>query len=78
MGPSRKYSANALVPKVARFLIRRHHWAPAMALAPFIILLLVLFAWPIAGVIGDSFGEDELFLATYKKAMSSAVYRQIF
>ncbi|MDE0811593.1 MAG: ABC transporter permease, partial [Alphaproteobacteria bacterium] len=75
MDPSSNDTSDVLTSKAAGFLIR---WAPMLALAPLIILLLVLFAWPIAGVIGNSFGEDDLSLAIYEKALSSAVYRQIF
>ena len=53
-------------------------WAPFLVMAPLIIMLLVLFVWPIAGIFSTSFGENEFTLASYAKALDSAVYRQTF
>ena len=53
-------------------------WAPLIALAPLIILLLLLFVWPIAGIFGTSFTEGETMFAPYAHALGSEVYRQTF
>jgi putative spermidine/putrescine transport system permease protein len=51
---------------------------PLLALAPLLIMLLVLFVWPIAGIFESSFGEDVFTLTSYQRAIGSEVYRQIF
>lgn len=53
-------------------------WGPVFAVAPLVILLLVIFVWPIAGIFESSFGEEEFSLASYSHALGSEVYRQIF
>jgi len=74
---AREFAAapDGLAPAVAP------RWQPsaaAMATLPILLLLLVFFVWPIAGVVGTSFLADGLSFEHYVKAVSSPVYRQVF
>lgn len=56
----------------------RDRTAAWLATAPLVLVLLVLFVWPIAGVIATSFRTDGPVLEFYARAVASPVYRQVF
>jgi ABC-type spermidine/putrescine transport system permease subunit I len=50
---------------------------PVLGLLPLVLLLLALFIWPVASLLGLSFGDHGFTLANYRRLIEVPVYRGV-